>query len=87
MDKDTLHLAEKILYTIGIVTGFWKFVDGFFSYLHKRQKGFITDLIKEELQIELRSLREDVQEMKEEREKDNRYINTQLQTILQELRK
>lgn len=88
--KDTLDfyaVAEKILYTIGIVTAFWKFTDAFFAYLHKRQKGFLTDLIDEKLKTELAGLKSDMHEMKEQREKDNRYQNEMMQKILSEVRK
>lgn len=87
MDKDTLQLAEKIVYTAGIVTGFWKAIDGFFWYMHKRQKGFITDLIKEELKGELQSLKDDIQDIKKDREQDSRYQTQQFQKIMDLLKK
>lgn len=87
VDDSTKEIAEKVLYTVGIVTSFWKFVDGFFSYLHKRQRGFISDVVKEELKNELRPLKEDIQEIKENRESDNRFVNQQLQTIISEIKK
>lgn len=87
MNNETLEVAEKILYTIGIVTGFWKFTDAFFSYLHKRQKGFLTELIDEKLKSELSGIKSDMHEMKQQREKDNRAQFDQYQTILKELRK
>lgn len=87
MDKETLLLAEKILYTIGIVTGFWKFVDAFFSYMHKRQRGFVSDVVEEKLKDELLPIKNAIDEIKKQRERDNRYQNEQLQNILSELRK
>ena len=87
MDKETLLIAEKVLYTIGIVTGFWKFIDSLFAFLHKRQKGFITDLIKEELRNEITPLKDDITEMKKQREADSRTQLEQYRTILNELKK
>lgn len=87
MTQETLAIFEKILYTIGIVTGFWKFTDAFFSYLHKRQKGFLGELIDEKLKTELTELKSDMQEMKRHRENDNKEQFKQYQEILKELRK
>lgn len=87
MNNETLAIAEKILYTIGIVTGFWKFTDAFFAYLHKRQKGFLSELIDEKLKSELHGIKEDMIEMKKQREVDTRTQFDQYQKILNELRK
>jgi len=87
MTNETLAIAEKILYTIGIVTGFWKFTDTFFAYLHKRQKGFLDELIEEKLKLELHSLKEDIAEMKRQREQDNKTQFEQYRQILNELKK
>lgn len=87
MDKETLQLAEKILYTVGIVTGFWRFVDAFFAYMHKRQKGYLTELIDQMLKISLMGLKEDIEELKHQREVDARNQLDQYQKILSELRK
>lgn len=87
MTNETLAVAEKILYTIGIVTGFWKFTDAFFAYLHKRQKGFLTDLIDEMLKTELVGLKDDINEMKKQREADNKTQFEQYRNILNELKK
>ena len=87
MNNETLAIAEKILYTIGIVTGFWKFTDAFFSYLHKRQKGFLSELIDEKLKSELHGIKEDMVEMKKQREVDTRTQFEQYQKILNELKK
>lgn len=87
MTQETIAIFEKILYTTGIVTAFWKFVDSFFSFLHKRQKGFLTELIDEMLKTELTELKSDMQEMKRHRENDNKEQFKQYQEILKELRK
>lgn len=87
IDKETLQLAEKILYTIGLVTGFWKFTDAFFAYLHKRQRGFISDVVKEDIKDEIAPIKKGLEEMKALRESDSRWINEQLRKILDEIRK
>lgn len=83
MDKMDKDLGEKILYTIGIVTGFWKFVDAFFAYMHKRQKGFIGELIDEKMT----PIKEDISDIKRQRESDNKTQYEQYQKILNELKK
>lgn len=87
IDKEAIQLAEKILYTIGLVTAFWKFVDAFFAFLHKRQRGFISDVVKEDIKEELAPIKIGLEEMKKLREADNKWINEQLRKILEEIKK
>ena len=87
MDREALNILEKVIYTAGIVTAFWKFVDSLFGFLHKRQRGFLVDLIKEELSVELLSLKNDITEMKKQRELDNKTQFEQYRNILNELKK
>lgn len=83
----TKELIEKVLYTVGIVTAFWKFVDAFFGLLHKRQRGFVSDIVKEELRNEIAPIKEHIAEIKSNREKDNQHINSQLGKIFDKLNK
>jgi len=88
MDKDALiSIVEKVVYTAGIVTAFWKFVDTVFNYLNKRQREQIQDVARETIKEELRPLKDSIHEIKADREKDNRFQHEQFQKILTELRK
>lgn len=87
MGNDVLSVIEKVIYTAGIVTGFWKAVDAVFAYRSKRQKEFVSDVVQERLEAELRPLRDAINEIKRARETDNRFQHEQFQNILTELGK
>lgn len=83
----TKEFLEKCLYAVSIVVGFWKFVDAFFGLLHKRQRGFVSDIVKEELRNEIAPIKDHIAEIKRNREKDNQNINNQLGKIFDKLNK
>lgn len=83
MGNDVLSIVEKIIYTSGIVTAFWKGVDAVFAYRSKRQKEFVSEVVEDKLQ----PIKDAINEIKRDREKDNRFQHEQFQKILSELSK
>ena len=83
MGNDVLSIIEKVIYTAGIVTGFWKAVDAIFAYRSKRQKEFVSEVVEDKLQ----PIKDAINEIKRDQQKDNRFQHEQFQKILQELSK
>lgn len=86
-DFDPTKVIEFIAGAIAFVTAFWKLVDAYFKSKRSEKEEFIKSVVAAAMDSSLSSIKQDVHELKQFRERDMKHFNDTVIQIYAEVRK
>lgn len=80
-------VIKNIIYSLPLFILIWKAIDKYFEYQAKKDKELIKELVREVMGETLTEIRNDIKELRQDREKDMREINNTLREIVRDMKK